>query len=101
MSRSVHLARDDDQWSVRVGDQWTECDHAEVGAVTLVNGGVSGGWFGWGARQDGDLVSGQCSRSGVGLSTGARSALGSTDITDQEIIKFNRDFVKYNPRYRY
>ena len=105
MARSVYLGKvchdpDHVQWAVKIGEVWTECDiTVGEGELTRVNGGTQGGWFGWGAQQDGDLVSGQCARSGATLSPGSAS-LGHTDITDQEIRRFNKEFVKCNPYYR-
>ena len=98
--RCVHLARRGDQWAVRVGESWTECDLQEAeGAATTINGGVAGAWLlGWGARGDGPLVRGTQARSGAGL--GAGSLLGHTRLTDTELETFNRDFVRQHKVYR-
>ena len=108
MARCVYLGKlsshdpDHDQWAVKIGDVWTECDTVGEGELTRVNGGTPGGWFGWGAEQDGDLVSGQCARSGATATlSGGAASLGHTDITDQEIRRFNKEFVKCNPYYRF
>ena len=87
------------QWSVRVGDQWTECDIGNDGSLVTINGGTPGGWFGWGARSDGPLVTGHVSRCGVTLEHG-HVALGYTDMSDEAILEFNKIFVHNNQHYR-
>ena len=86
-------------WSVKVGDLWTECDLADAGGRVTLNGGVTGGWLGWGARADGPPVRGQRSRGGAGLAPGAAS-IGRTEVTDQELRQFNRHFVTKHTVYR-
>ena len=85
-------------WSVKIGDLWTECDLADVGGRVTLNGGVSGGWLGWGARRDGPLVRGQRSRGGCVLAPGTAS-LGRTGVTDEELGDFNRHFVTKHTSY--
>ena len=79
-------------WSVKVGDLWTECDLADVGGRVTVNGGVPGGWLGWGARADGPPLRGQRSPGGSVLALGTAS-IGRTEVTDEEIGEFNKHFV--------
>ena len=86
-------------WSVKVGDLWTECDLAQVGGRVTVNGGVSGGWLGWGARRDGPPMRGQRSRAGSVLVPSAAS-LGSTEMTHGELVEFNKYFVTQHKLYR-
>ena len=89
------------QWAVKIGHSWTECDVLPDGSNTTINGGRAGGWWGWGARPDGPMVTSVGARSGVTLSPGhAHASLGHTDRSDEEIEMFNREFVKHNKVYR-
>ena len=102
--RSVYLAaRDlqgDTQWSLRLGeDTWTELDVLQPGERTTINGGVAGGWFGWGRRQEGPLQHGVEARSGALLHTEAQH-IGTTVRQDKELETFNREFIRKHPVYR-
>ena len=102
--RPVYLAakevEEETQWSVRLGeDAWTELDVVQPGARTTINGGVSGGWFGWGRRQDGPLHRGLSARSGALLHNEAQH-IGTTDRQDKELERFNKEFIKRHPVYR-
>ena len=83
------------QWSVRLGQTcWTALDVVKPGLRTSINGGVAGGGFGWGARQDGPLLQGAPHHSQAG------KCLATSNITDSEIEKFNKEFVSEQPVYR-
>ena len=105
--RSVYLGNrrldneDEDrlQWAVKIGHSWTECDVLPDGSNTTINGGRAGGWWGWGARPDGPMVTSVGARSGVTLSPG-HASLGHTSRSDEDIEVFNKEFVKHNKVYR-
>ena len=85
------------QWSVRLGqDCWTELDVVQPGLKTRINGGVEGGWFGWGARQDGPLQQG-----GLPHHTETTQYLATSHISDSQIEKFNKEFITEHPVYRW
>ena len=86
------------QWSLRLGRTCrTELDLVPAGLRTSVNGGVAGGWFGWGARQDGPLL--QAGGQDHPGTVQCRPVASST-ISDYQIEKFNKEFITEHPVYR-
>ena len=87
------------QWSVRLGETCrTELDVVQSGQRTTINGGVAGGWFGWGARQDGPLQQG--GRPPSQHTEAVHCHLTSSSISDSQIEKFNKEFIAEEPVYR-
>ena len=107
MSRPVYLAtretsRGDTQWAVRVGEEtWTEVSRkeGEERGRTVLNGGVVGGWWGWGAKAQGPLHRGPTAGSGAAVPPGETS-LGNTARTDEEVEQFNAKYIKDYPAYK-
>ena len=85
------------QWSVRVGENcWTYLDVVQPGLRSSINGGLAGGWFGWGARQDGPLL-----QTSPFSQPQTSCLLATSSMTDSEIENFNKEYIAQQPVYRW
>merc|ERR1711915_317587 len=90
------------QWAVRIGEiTWTEASikEGQEKGKTVINGGVQGSWWGWGAKVLGPLHKGYNAKSGASLPPGD-VVIGHTWKTDAELEQFNLEYVKSHPIYK-